>query len=79
MDEQYLMLKNVLKQFNDITYYIIKYNIKKLKKNHVGDLRRGWHVGSFSKATTPRCRWERFSFPWITPLYPWSVCYNAEC
>ena len=33
----------------------------------------------FSIATTPRC-WEgRYSFPWIAPLYPWSVPYNAEC
>ena len=33
----------------------------------------------FSKATTPRCRGGRNSFPWITPLYPWYVPYNAEC
>ena len=24
----------------------------------------------FSKATTPRCRGGRYSFPWIAPLYP---------
>ena len=33
----------------------------------------------FSIATTLRCREGRYSFPWITPLYPWSVPYNAEC
>ncbi len=33
----------------------------------------------FSVATTPRCRGGRFSFPWIAPLYPWSLPYNAEC
>ena len=33
----------------------------------------------FSIATTPRCRGGRYSFPWITPLYPWYVSYNTEC
>ena len=33
----------------------------------------------FSIATTSRCRGERYSFPWIAPLYPWSLPYNAEC
>ena len=33
----------------------------------------------FSIATTPKCREGRYSFPWITPLYPWYVPYNAEC
>ena len=33
----------------------------------------------FSIATTPRCRVERFSIPWIPPLYPWCVPYTAEC
>ena len=31
----------------------------------------------FSIATTPRCRGERHSFPWIAPLYPWSIPYKA--
>ena len=34
---------------------------------------------SFSIATTPKCRGGRYSFPWIAPLYPWSIPYNAEC
>ena len=33
----------------------------------------------FSIATTPRCREECYSIPWIAPLYPWSLPYNAEC
>ena len=33
----------------------------------------------FSIATTPNCRTGRNSFPWIAPLYPWSLPYNAEC
>ena len=32
---------------------------------------------SFSIATTLRCRRRRYSIPWIAPLYPWSVPYNA--
>ena len=32
-----------------------------------------------SIATTPRCRGKRYSIPWIAPLYPWTVPYNAEC
>ena len=33
----------------------------------------------FSIATTLRCRGGCYSFPWIAPLYPWYVPYNAEC
>ena len=33
----------------------------------------------FPIATTPSCRVGRYSFPWIAPLNPWSVPYNAEC
>ena len=33
----------------------------------------------FSIATTPKCRGGHYSFPWIAPLYPWYIPYNAEC
>ena len=33
----------------------------------------------FSIATTPKCKGERYSFPWIVPLYPRYVPYIAEC
>ena len=33
----------------------------------------------FPIATTPMCRGGRYSFPWIAPLYPWSLPYIAEC
>ena len=39
----------------------------------------GDSIALFSIALTPKCRGERYSFPWIPPLYPWSVPYNAEC
>ena len=32
----------------------------------------------FLIATTPRCRGGHYSFPWIAPLCPWPVPYNAE-
>ena len=34
---------------------------------------------SFSIATAPKCRGERYSFPWIAPLYSWSLPCSAEC
>ena len=33
----------------------------------------------FSIATIPRRRRRCYSIPWIAPLYPWSVPFNAEC
>ena len=33
----------------------------------------------FLIATTLRCRVGHYSIPWIAPLYPWYVSYNAEC
>ena len=33
----------------------------------------------FSIATTPRYRGGRYSFPWITPLYPWYVSRVKYC
>ena len=33
----------------------------------------------FSIATPLRYRERYFSFPWIAPLYSWSIPYNAEC
>ena len=33
----------------------------------------------FSIATTLRRKGGHYSFPWIAPLYPWYVPYNAEC
>ena len=46
---------------------------------YLRNLVKGGPKAAFSIATTPRCRWGRNSFPWIAPLYPWSLPYNAEC
>ena len=43
----------------------------------VGILNRGWPKVLFSIDSTPRCRGERYFFPWIAPLYPWSEPYNS--
>ena len=43
----------------------------------VDDLSRGWPNSSFWIATTRRCRGGGHSFPWIAPLYLWSLPYNA--
>ena len=46
------------------------------KVSKVGD---GHPQAPFSKTTTPRCRGERYSIPWIAPHNPWFLPYNAEC
>ena len=46
--------------------------------NKLATLVEGDPKAPFSIATTPRCRGGCYSFPWIAPLYPWSLPYNAE-
>ena len=36
----------------------------------------GYPKAHFSIATTLRCRGGRYSFPWIAPLYPWSLPFG---
>ena len=72
IDSQFeLFWTHCLWTFYFILYYIYIYKIQ------VGNCSRGWPKG-FTIATTPRCRRGRYSIPWIAPLYPWSVSYNAE-
>ena len=53
----------------------IRYKVKIMLATFVeGDLK-----APFSIATTPRCRRECYSIPWIAPPYPWSSPYSAEC
>ena len=57
------------------TYVLIIYK----SKSKVDDLQvEGNQKASFSIATTPRCTGRCYSFPWISPLYPWYVPYIAE-
>ena len=51
----------------------------KSKKVKLATLVEGDLKAPFSIATTPRCRGGCYSFPWIAPLYPWSLPYNADC
>ena len=54
---------------------LLTFSLQLHKCGKEGDLK-----APFSIATTPRCRGgKRYSFPWITPLYPWFLPYSAEC
>ena len=44
----------------------------------LGTLDVGNPKAPFSKATIPKCRVGRDSYPWIAPLYLWSLPYNAS-
>ena len=48
-------------------------------KQKLATLIEGDPKASFSIATAQRCTEGRYSIPWIAPLYPWSLTYNAEC
>ena len=48
-------------------------------KVKLANLVEGDQKASFSIATTPRCRGERYTIIWIAPLYTWSLPYNADC
>ena len=50
-----------------------------LSKVKLATVIEGDSKAPFSVATSPRCKGGCYSFPWIAPLYPWSVPYNAEC
>ena len=52
------------------------YDEKKVKLATVID---GDPKAPFLIATTPRYRGGHYSYPWIAPLYPWHVPYNADC
>ena len=71
----FLSWGNYSKLFNLTEYYLYIY----IYKSKVGDRSRGRPEGSFSIATTPRCRDGGYSFPWFAPLYSWSIPYKAEC
>ena len=47
-------------------------------KNKQVQVGEGNQKALFSIAITSNFRGEHYSFSWITPLYPWSVPYNAE-
>ena len=49
------------------------------KKIKLATVVKGNQKTPFSIATTPRCRGGHYSFPWVAPLYPSYVPYNAEC
>ena len=50
-----------------------------VKSSKMATLVNGDLKAPFSIATIPKCTEARYSFPWIAPLYPWSLPYSAEC
>ena len=60
----------------NVTYklFVNELYLVKLATVVEGDLKT-----SFSIATTSKCRGGHNFFPWITPLYLWSVPHNAKC
>ena len=55
---------------------ILKHNI--FYKVKLATVVKGNQKAPFSIATTLRCRGGCYSFPWISPLYPWYIPYIAE-
>ena len=55
------------------------YSIHIKVKVKLATLVESYPKAPFSIPTTPRYRGRLYSFPWIIPLYPWSLPYNAEC
>ena len=68
---------NVLGSVLRFEFFLLVLN-KYINNNKVGDLVEGDPKAPFSIATTTRCK-RRFTIPWIAPLYPLSLPYNAEC
>ena len=62
--------------FNQTCLYIYKYIYIYI---YIVTIVEGEPKAPFLIATIPRCRRGRNSFPWIDPLYSWSLPYNAEC
>ena len=49
-----------------------------ISKVKLATLVEGDPKARFSIVPTPRCRRGRYSFLWMTPLYPWSLPYNVN-
>ena len=65
---------------NDITYTTNKYTTVNITNLKLATLVQGDPRAHFSIATTQRCnRGGCYSIPRISPLYPWSSPYSAEC
>ena len=64
---QLIMVFNYKRFKNLFSVILNKYKVKVVKLATVVE---GDQKAPFSIATTPRCRGDRYSFPWIAPLYP---------
>ena len=69
----------VCKYFSHIYWFIYLWkSICTIYKVKLATLAVGDPKAPFSIATTQRCTGGRYSFPWIAPLYPWNVPYQAR-
>ena len=78
------MLTFVLKNFSLVIFYGISTFVGYLmyffvSKVNLATVVEGDQKAPFSVASTPRCRGGCYTFPGISPLYPWYVPYIAEC
>ena len=75
--------KSMLPFFSKVWFFFISTCIKQkfqfllfcvyMYKVKLTTIVEGNSKAPFSLATTPRCRGGHYSFPWIAPLYPWSL------
>ena len=68
----------IYRQDIGMEFSIEKCAVQVISKVKLATIVEGDPKAPFSIATTPRCRGGRYSIPWIAPLYPWTVPYNAE-
>ena len=72
---------NLVTEFELKSRYYVHFwtNILAKGKSKLVTIVEGDQKAPFSIATTLMCRGGRYSIPWITPRYSWSLPYNAEC
>ena len=62
---------------SEATLYVLEKSSFIFKIFKLATVVEGGPKAPFSIATTPRCQGVWYSIPWIAPLYPWSIPYNA--
>ena len=72
-------MKEKLIVITNIYIYIYIYIKATIVKGKLATVVEGDPKAPFLISTTPRCSGGHYSFPWISPLYPWYVPYNTEC
>ena len=63
-------------QYKKMTVWELEFLQRILKKLAI--IVEGDSKALFSIVKTPKYKGGRYPFPWVAPLYPWFVPYNAE-